>query len=78
MEIKSNLGNFTYDNKDVVRIFNPKQRDLYLMNGIMPKDIYVSVDSKTDEKILVYIFLKEDTREAYGKWLNYELKQTNY
>ena len=74
MEIKSNLGNFTYDNKDVVRIFNPNQRDLYLMNGIMPKYIYVSVDSKTDEKILVYIFLKEHTREAYNKWLNYELK----
>ena len=75
MEIKSNLGDFTYDNKDVVRIFNPKQRDLYLMNGIMPKDIYVSVDNKTEEKILVYIFLKEETREAYSKWLNYELTQ---
>ena len=74
MEIKSNLGDFTYNNKDVVRILNPKQRDLYLMNGIMPKDIYTSVDDKTNEKILVYIFLKEDTREAYGKWLNYELK----
>ena len=74
MEVKSNLGDFTYNSKDVVRIFNPKQRDLYLMNGIMPKDIYTSVDDKTDEKILVYIFLKEDTREAYNKWLNYELK----
>lgn len=74
MDIKSNLGDFTYNNKDVVRIFNPKQRDLYLINGIMPKDIYVSVDSNTDEKILVYIFSKEDTREAYNKWLNYELK----
>lgn len=74
MEIKSNLGDFTYNNKDVVRIYNPKQRDLYLMNGIMPKDIYTSVDSGTDEKILVYIFLKEDTREAYNKWLNYELR----
>lgn len=74
MDIKSNLGNFSYNSKDVVRIFNPKQRDLYLMNGIMPKDIYVSVDDKTDEKILVYIFLKEDTREAYSKWLNYELR----
>lgn len=74
MNIKSNLGDFTYDNRDVVRIFNPKQRDLYLMNGIMPVDIYTSVDSKTDEKILVYIFLKEDTRDAYTKWLNYELK----
>ena len=74
MEIKSNLGDFTYNNKDVVRIYNPKQRDLYLMNGIMPKDIYTSVDSGTDEKILVYIFLKEDMREAYNKWLNYELR----
>lgn len=74
MEIKSNLGDFTYDNKDVVRIFNPKQRDLYLMNGIMPKDIYTSIDNNTNERILVYIFLKEDTREAYSKWLNYELR----
>lgn len=74
MKIKSNLGDFMYDAKDVVRIFNPKQRDLYLMNGIMPKDIYTSIDKNTDEKILVYIFLKEDTREAYNKWLNYELK----
>ena len=74
MEIKSNLGNFTYESKDVVRIFNPKQRDLYLMNGIMPKDIYTSIDNNTDEKILVYIFLKEDTREAYSKWRKYELK----
>lgn len=74
MKVKSNLGDFAYDTKDVVRIFNPKQRDLYLMNGIMPKDIYTSVDKNTDEKILVYIFLKEDTREAYNKWQNYELK----
>lgn len=74
MLIKSHLGDFLYDNKDVVRIFNPKQRDLYLMNGIMPKDIYTSIDSKTEEKILVYIFLKEETRDAYAKWLNYELK----
>lgn len=74
MLIKSNLGDFLYNNKDVVRIFNPKQRDLYLMNGIMPKDIYVSIDNKTDEKILVYIFSKEETQEAYKKWRSYELK----
>ena len=74
MLIKSNLGDFLYNNKDVVRIFNPKQRDLYLMNGIMPKDIYVSIDNKTDEKILVYIFSKEETPEAYKKWRSYELK----
>ena len=74
MKIKSNLGDFIYDTKDVVRIFNPKQRDLYLMNGIMPKDIYTSIDKNTDEKILAYIFLKEDTRDAYNKWLNYDLK----
>ena len=74
MKIRSNLGDFMYDTKDVVRILNPKQRDLYLMNGIMPKDIYTSVDKNTDEKILAYIFLKEDTREAYNKWQNYELR----
>ena len=74
MIIKSNLGDFLYNTKDVIRIKNPKQRDLYLMNGIMPKDIYTSVDEKTEEKILIYIFEKKDTREAYEKWCNYELK----
>lgn len=74
MIIKSNIGNFTYNSNDVVRIKNPKQRDLYLIHGVMPKDIYTSIDDKTDEKILVYIFLKEDTREIYEKWKNYELK----
>lgn len=74
MVIKSNLGDFTYNINEVVRIFNPRQRDLYLMNGIMPKDIYTSIDEETDEKILVYIFAKNETREAYNKWKNYELK----
>ena len=74
MIVKSNLGNHSYDTKDVVRIKNPKQRDLYLMNGIIPQDIYTSVDEKTEEKILIYIFNKSDTREAYEKWCNYELK----
>lgn len=74
MITKSNLGDFSYNTKDVVRIKNPKQRDLYLMNGIMPKDIYTSIDEKTEEKILIYIFAKDDTREAYEKWCNYELK----
>ena len=74
MITKSNLGDFSYNTNNVVRIINPKQRDLYLMNGIMPKDIYTSIDEKTDEKILIYIFAKEDTQEAYEKWCNYELK----
>ena len=74
MITKSNLGDFSYNTNNVVRIKNPKQRDLYLMNGIMPKDIYTSIDEKTDEKILIYIFSKEDTRDVYEKWCNYELK----
>lgn len=74
MFVKSNLGDITYNNKEVVRIVNPKQRDLYLMNGIMPKDIYTSIDSQTGEKILVYIFSKEETYDAYQKWRSYELK----
>ena len=74
MFIKSNLTGLDYNTKDVVRIVNPKQRDLYLLNDIMPKDIYTSIDDKTEEKILVYIFAMDDTREAYKKWRAYELK----
>lgn len=70
--IKTNLSPRDYSEKEVCRIVNPKQRDLYIKHRIFPIDIYPSID-KDGRDIIVYIFLKEDTQELYQKWLNHEL-----
>lgn len=74
MKIKTNLNPRDYRLCDVVRIVNPKQSLLYIKSGIYPIDIYTSVDEKTNNSVLVMIFLKEETVEVYKKWCNYELK----
>lgn len=72
MIVKTNLKPRDYDHRESVRIINPKQRDFYLLSGVMPMDIYSSIDDKTNKKILVYIFLKSDTQEVYQRWCNYD------
>ena len=70
--IKTNLSPRDYSEKEVCRIVNPKQRDLYIKHRAFPIDIYPSIDMEGRD-ITVYIFLKEDTKELYQKWLNHEL-----
>ena len=70
----TNLRPKNYLLKDVVRIVNHKQQILYIKNGVYPIDIYVSIDNKTGNNIIVMIFLKEDTVEVYKKWCDYELE----
>lgn len=73
MKIKTNLKPKDYLLKDVVRIVNPKQQLLYIKNQVYPIDVYASIDNKTENNIVVMIFLKEDTIEVYKKWCNHEL-----
>lgn len=70
--IKTNLNVRDYSEKEVCRIVNPKQRDLYIKYRVFPIDIYPSVDMDGKD-ITVYIFLKEDTKDLYKKWLNHKL-----
>ena len=51
-----------------------KQAKLYISNKIYPIDIYTSIDKKGDS-VLVMVFLKEETQEAYKLWLNYALEE---
>lgn len=74
MIIKTNLMSRDYSVSEIVRIVNPKQYLLYIKNNVYPIDMYTSVDDKTDNIILVMIFLKDDTKEVYKKWMNYELE----
>lgn len=74
MKITTNLKHARdYSLKEVVRIVNIKQQIAYMSAGVYPVDMYVSIDDKTNNSIIVMIFLKEDTKEVYQKWCNYEL-----
>ena len=35
-----------------------------------PVDIYASVDLKTNNPVLVVLFNREDTKDAYSRWCN--------
>ena len=72
MIIQSNLHPRDYSEKEVCRIVNPKQRDLYIKHRVFPIDIYPSINEE-EKDIVVYIFLKEETKELYQKWLDHEL-----
>lgn len=72
--VKTHLKSRDYLPKDVVRIVNQKQVLLYAKNDVYPIDMYTSVDEKTNNTILVMIYLKEDTFDVYKKWCNYELE----
>ena len=39
----------------------------------MPIDIYPSQDFKTGKPMLVYLFIREDTKELYDKWCKREV-----
>lgn len=73
MLIKTNLHPRNYNEQEVVRIVNPKQRDLYIKNRCFPIDMYPSID-KFGNDVIVYIFLREDTKDLYSLWKNFELE----
>ena len=72
MTIESNLKPRSYNEKEIIRIYNRDQQTFYIDSGIYPIDIYPSYSPKNDRKIIVMIFLKNDTKEVYMKWKNYE------
>ena len=73
MKIQSNLKPRPYTEKEVCRIINPKQYNLYMKHRVFPIDIYPSIGP--DQKdVIVYIFLIEETKELYNKWLNHTLE----
>ena len=74
MKIKTNLTPRDYTHKEVVRIKNPKQYTLYIKNNVYPIDVYTSIDDKSNNNIVVMIFLKEDTTDVYQKWCDYNLE----
>ena len=71
---KSDLTGKEYCPSDVVRVVNMKQTATYLLNGVEILDFYASRSFETGEPIMVAIFDKKQSQEAYKKWCNFELK----
>ena len=72
MTIESNLKPRSYNEKEIIRIYNRDQQTFYIDSGIYPIDLYPSYSPKNDRKIIVMIFLRNDTKEVYMKWKKYE------
>ena len=75
-DCESNELNFKprpYNTYEVVRIVNPKQRDLYIKHRVFPIDMYPSVNEEGKD-IIVYIFLKEETKDLFQKWIDHTLE----
>jgi hypothetical protein len=55
--------------KDIC-ILNPKQAAFYWgEKGIEPIHIYPSVDNKTKQPIIVFVFNRLETHDAYREWV---------
>lgn len=70
--IKSEITNKYYKPSKVVRILNIQQVIAYLNMGVELLDIYTSIDKKTDNKVLVFLFDRESSRYAYDLWCRRE------
>lgn len=70
--VESTVTGKTYAIQDIVRIVNQKQVALYLNNKVELLDVYPSID--TDGKfLLVFIFDKKGSHDAYDLWCKREL-----
>lgn len=65
----SSLTGKHYDEKDSIRLVNPKQCAFYWSRGVKPLSIYPGKDLKTGEDILVFIFRISETKELYKEWI---------
>ena len=72
-KIETHLYARDYTRDEVYRIINPKQVRLYIKNNVYPIDMYSSFDDKGND-VVVYVFLREETKELYQAWLAHELE----
>lgn len=58
----------TYDIFSIIRIMNPKQAAYYCSRGLDIQDIEISEDRNTKEPVLVFYFIKDETKEVFDEW----------
>ena len=71
MKIRSGMTNRDLDFEDNIVIVNPKQAAFYWgEKNIVPVHIYPSRDNKTNEPIVVFVFQRSATKDAWAEWQN--------
>ncbi len=70
--VHSEITGRDYYPSDVIRIINIRQICCYLQMNKQPVDIYSSVDFKTNNPVLVVLFNRKDTIDAYDRWCKSE------
>jgi hypothetical protein len=58
----------TYNIFGCVHILNIAQAIYYMQHHVKLLDLQISEDRKTGNPILVFVFNKDDTKEAYDLW----------
>lgn len=72
--VTSEVTGKTYDPSKAVRILNSLQCAKYMKNHCYPVDIYPSIDFKTGQDVLVYIFERTDeNQKLYQMWCDHTL-----
>lgn len=74
MIVKTHLKGRDYNIREVARIVNPKQQDLYMIHGIYPIDMYMSFGEDPKKPVRVMVFLRSETSDVYKLWQNHELE----
>ena len=64
----SKITGKTYDLFSIIRILNIAQAIFYIQNDIPLQDIEISEDRKTGKPILVFYFIRSDTKEVFDLW----------
>ena len=70
---RSDITGKTYYASDVVRILNIYQVHYYLQMNVELLDVYPSKDRETDKPLLVFIFDRKASRQAYDLWCKRKL-----
>lgn len=69
MKIKSGMTQRDIDFENNIIIVNPKQAAFYWVEkNINPVHFIPSRDKNTNEPIILFIFNKSETQEAYEEW----------
>lgn len=55
--------------KQYIRILNMAQGAFYMSEGVELWDCYPS-NNKNEKPVVVFVFKREETKEAYDKWCN--------
>ena len=72
--VTSEVTGKTYDPSKCIRILNSLQCAKYMKHRCFPVDIYPSIDYKTGQDVLVYIFERNDqNKELYQLWCDHKL-----